>query len=61
MNDEKNTTTILDAAEQAEKLEAEVRSEDDVSTYTHAFKKPYHTGGRFGADGPSKGKYNRKV
>lgn len=41
MSDEKKTTTIPDTAEQAEKLEAEARSEDDVSTYTHTFKKPF--------------------
>ncbi len=41
MDEEKKTTTIQDTAEQAEKLEAEARSEDDVSTYTHTFKKPF--------------------
>ena len=41
MTDQKKTTTLEYTTEQAEKLEAEARSKEDVSTYTHTFKKPF--------------------
>ena len=41
MTDEKKTTTLEDTAGQAEKLEAEAKTEEDVSTYTHTFSKPF--------------------
>lgn len=41
MTDEKKTTTLEETVEQAEKLEAEVNAEEDVSTYTHTFKNPF--------------------
>ena len=41
MNEDKKATTLEDAVEQAEKLEAEAKTEEDVSTYTHTFSKPF--------------------
>lgn len=41
MSEEKKNTTISEAAVQAEKLEADARSKEDVSTYTHTFQNPF--------------------
>lgn len=41
MSEEKKNTTIPEAAEQAETLDAAAQAEDDTGTYTHVFKKPF--------------------
>lgn len=41
MSDEKRTTTIQDAAEQAERLKREAGEQTDVGSYTHVFEEPF--------------------
>ena len=41
MSEEKRTTTIEDAAGQAEQLEREAKSQSDLYTYTHVFQEPF--------------------
>ena len=41
MSDEKKTTTITDAAAQAEQLEKEAQAQKGLYTYTHVFQEPF--------------------
>ena len=41
MSDEKKTTTITDAAAQAEQLEKEAQAQKGLYTYTHVFPEPF--------------------